>query len=222
MGAHVLFFMPVHILHIDGGLELDDHGGAPDPGQMILEDIRRIHDDHGHHRHAAFLRYLEAPFMEGQEGVVHLVAGSLREDAQGHPPLHLLHPRQDGLQTLLDIVPVQEQTVDVPHPVSQQRIAQHLLFRHIARDSGEMGIGKHDVEIAAVVPDEEGGAVRRDVLLPPDDELRASQPCDAPKPPAHQGLGEPVPVGGISLCDEMFRYQHGDGENQEQKQVQCH
>ena len=159
MRAYVLFFVSIHVLHIDGGLELKDYGGAPDPGQMVFKDIGRVHDDHGHHRYTAFLRYLEASLPEGQEGIVHLVAGPLREDAQGHAPLHLLHTCQYGLQALFDVVPVQEQAVDVPHPTVQQRIAQHLLFCHIARDSGEMGIREHDVEIAAMVPHEEGGAV---------------------------------------------------------------
>ncbi len=107
--------------------------------------------------------------------------------------------------------------MDVAHPVAQQRIAQHLFFRHIARDSGEMGIGEHDIEIAAVVPHEKDGAVRGDVLLPPDDELRARQPGDAAEAPAYQRLGEAVSVPGVALSDEMLRYQHGDGENQEQK-----
>lgn len=132
MDPQVLFCAFVHLLQIQRRLELDDYGSPFDPGQVILEYVRGVHDDHGHHRDAAFLGYLEASLPEREEGVVHFVAGALREDAQGDAALDLLHAIQDRFQALLDIVPVQEQAVDVAHPVHQQRVSCHLLLRHIA------------------------------------------------------------------------------------------
>ena len=188
----------------------------------LLIQVRGVHDDHGHHRDAAFLGYLEASLPEREEGVVHFVAGALREDAQGDAALDLLHAIQDRFQALLDIVPVQEQAVDVAHPVHQQRVSCHLLLRHIAGQPGENGVGEDDVEIAAVVAHEQDGAVGGDILPSLHDDLRACQEGDAAEAPAHHRLGALVFQGGVPLPDEPFRHQHRDGKDQEQEQIKCH
>lgn len=51
--------------------------------------------------------------MEGKEGILGLVAGALREDADGNPVFGFLNGLQNGFQSCLDVLAIQKETVKI-------------------------------------------------------------------------------------------------------------
>ena len=216
MGSQFFSLIFIQFVQVNGLLELDDDSGFPNPGQMVLEYGGRVENHHGDYGHAAFFRNLEAALVERKECVIYPVAGSLRENAEGGAAFDLFHAFQDCLQPFLDIVPVKEEAVDCLHPVLQQYPPEHLFLRHIPGDAGKMGIGEHDIEIAAVVAHVEDGAVGGDIFRTPDNQLRAGEKGDAAESPAYDCLCRPVFAAGIGLSDEPQHQQRRYAKHQKQ------
>ena len=80
-------------------------------GEMILKNSRRIVNAHGYDRAAGFFCNLKAAFMKGQESVVHLVPGSLRENADRNTGFYLFDAFQNRFQPLLDVFAVQKKAM---------------------------------------------------------------------------------------------------------------
>ena len=77
----------------------------------VFEYRSRVHDRHGNDGNACLLRNLKAAFMEGEEGILCLIPGALREDTDGNTVFGFFNGLQDRLKSGLDILAVQEETV---------------------------------------------------------------------------------------------------------------
>ena len=55
-----------------------------------------------------------------------LISGSFREDTYGNAGFHIVCGLKDRFQTLLDILSVEKETVEIAHPVGEQRIMLHF------------------------------------------------------------------------------------------------
>lgn len=80
-----------------------------------------------------------------------LISGSFREDTYGNAGFHIVCGLKDRFQTLLDILSVEKETVEIAHPVGEQRIMLHFLLGNIAGADRTAAVGEQDVEIAPVV-----------------------------------------------------------------------
>ena len=114
---------------------------------------------------------LKASLMEGQKFVGNSASGSFREDADGMAGFDLFNAGKDGLQPLLDILSVQEDTADVHHPETENGNLQGFLLSHNTGGSGKTGVGEHRVKHAAVVAHIDNCPVVRNVFLSQDGQL---------------------------------------------------
>ena len=70
--------------------------------------------------------------MERQECVIDLVSRAFREDTDRNSGMNFFDAFQNRFHTLLDILSVQKQTVQILHPVTEQRNPQDFFFGDIA------------------------------------------------------------------------------------------
>ena len=91
-------------------------------GQVLFKYLRRTCDGHRYDRASAFLRNLQASFMERQKPgqLLILITGTLRKYPYGYAGFYLLDALQDGLQSLFYVHAVQKQTIDPLHPGAQK------------------------------------------------------------------------------------------------------
>ena len=87
---------------------------------MIFKYRSGIHNSHGDNGNICFLCDLETALVEGKEGIRGLVAGALREDADGNPVFGFLNGLQNGFQSCLDVLAIQKETVKIFHPDVKQ------------------------------------------------------------------------------------------------------
>ena len=151
MAAKKLSFFFGEISGIDGLAVLQHYMCFFDAGKLILKDGGGMIDGNGYNGAAGFFCNLETSFVEREEGVFFLVSGAFRENTDRNSGLYFFYGFQDGLQSLLDIAPVQEETVKIFHPVGQKRIAEHFFLGNIAGRPGYTGIGKQNIKIAPMI-----------------------------------------------------------------------
>ena len=150
----------------------------------------------------------------GTMGQPVLVAGPFREDADGHTVFDALDGRQDGLQALFEVVPIEEQAVEQAHPGMEQRDMLHLVFGDVAGTAGDAHIGQQDVKEAAVVGYVEDRRIFGDVLFS-DHRDRGAGDADAqPKDGQHDLQGAGIPQLRGELSNDPFDEQERDGEDQ--------
>lgn len=89
-----------------------------DSRKMIFQDLRRVGNCNRNDRAAAFLRQLQASFLEWHHLLRVQVARSLRENAHRDAVLNLINPDQNRRQPLADVVPVEKQAVETLHPLA--------------------------------------------------------------------------------------------------------
>ena len=142
--------------------------------------------------------------MEREKCVVYLVPRALRENADRNAGVDFLDPFQNRFHALLDIFPVKEQTVQIFHPVLQQRIAQHFFLGDIAGRSGNPDIGHQNIEIAPMIADIENRPVFGDIFFPDYGDFDAGNPQTAAKRPFDNGEGTAVFEIHIKLSDNIF------------------
>lgn len=163
--ADAAFITLVKLIHIDRLAVFQYDMGLLDPWDVIFEDLPRVVDTHRNDCTARLLCNLKAAVMEFQKGVIHPVAGSLRENTDGDTGLYLIDGCQDGLHTGFDIGSVQEYTVQIFHPGIQGRNAEYFNLGHIAGETRYADIGNQDVEVASVVSDVQDGFVLGHIFL---------------------------------------------------------
>ena len=122
-------------------------------GKIGLPDIGGIADRYRDDRTFCPGCDLKASVMEWQHiqliGI--FVSGSLGEDADRNAGFYIVGSLEDGFKSLFDIFPVKEETVEIAHPVGEQRIMLHFLLGNIAGADRTAAVGEQDVEIAPVV-----------------------------------------------------------------------
>ena len=183
---------------------------------MRLKNIRCIVHSDRNDRTACLGRDLKASLMEREHIrlIRPFVAGTLREDADGNAGLDLLDGGEDGLQSLLDVVPVQEQAVEIFHPVGEKGIALHLFLSNVPGADGAAGVGEQDVKIAPVVADVENRSVPGDVFLADDGHLRPGNPEDKAENRLDQPQGADLFRHGRKFPDDPLHDQNGNREDQ--------
>ena len=136
-------------------------------GKIGLPDIGGIADRYRDDRTFCPGCDLKASVMEWQHiqliGI--FVSGSLGEDADGNAGFHIVGSLEDGLKSLFDIFSVKEETVEIVHPVGEQRVTLHFFFCHIAGTSRAAAVCEQNVKIASVVGNIENCLIFGDILL---------------------------------------------------------
>ena len=83
---------------------------------MVFKNSGRVHNGHGNDGNIAFFGDLEAAFMEREESILGLIPGTFGENTDRNTVFHLINGSQDRFQPGLDILAVQEETVQILHP----------------------------------------------------------------------------------------------------------
>ena len=115
-----LFFF-VKLFHIDGLAVFYDNMSLSDPGKMLFPDVTGVVDAYGNDGTAGLLCNFKAAAMERQKFVRFHAAASLGEDADGDAGFYLFHRFENGFHSLLDVLSVKEEAVQIFHPVGQKR-----------------------------------------------------------------------------------------------------
>ena len=169
---------------------------------MIFKNGGGIVQGDGDNGTAAFFRDLEAPGMKRQKGVCRLVAGSLGEDADGDAAFYLIDGGKDGFRPLLDVIPIQEQAVQITHPAGQKGDLLHLHLRHITGGPGNPHIGHENIKKTPVVADVEHGPVPGNPLLADVGDLRPGGAQAETECPVHNSQAASVLYVHIEFADD--------------------
>ena len=70
------------------------------------------------------------------------VSGALREDTYGNSGFHIISSLKDGFQSLFDVFSVEEETVEIPHPVGKQRVTFHFFLCNITGTDWAAAVGQ--------------------------------------------------------------------------------
>lgn len=81
------------------------------------------------------------------------VSGSFRENTDGNSGFYFVYCGQDRFESLFDVFPVKEETVEITHPCGKKRDFLHLFFGNVACTDRTAGVSKKYVEVASVVAD---------------------------------------------------------------------
>ena len=81
------------------------------------------------------------------------VSGSFRENTDGNSGFYFVYCGQDRFESLFDVFPVKEETVEITHPCGKKRNFLHLFFGNVACTDRTAGVSKKYVEVASVVAD---------------------------------------------------------------------
>ncbi len=194
----------IKLVRVDGLSVLQHHMGLSHKGKVSLEDGLCVVHGHGDDGAAGLLRNLQGSVLEGQHGQLRpLVPCALREDADGDAVLHIVDGLQDSLEPLLGGAPVQEEAVEIFHPVPQERVAEHLLFRHIPGQPSAPGVGQQDVKIAPVVSYIKDWLVGH-IFLPDNRHLHARDLQHQPEGPLHHPQAGVILRPPVHQTDKMF------------------
>ena len=89
--------------------------------------------------------------MEGKKFITGLIPGALGIDDDVHSPLYQVAGPVDHLQSLFEIITVQEDTVQESHPQTKHRHISDLLFGYESREPACEGVSDDYIKITPVV-----------------------------------------------------------------------
>ena len=100
---------------------------------MCLKDFCGVVHCHWNDRASGFAGDLETSFMEWKElqFVCICVSCTFREDTDGDAGFYFFDRGQDSLQSLLNIFSVEEQAMQIAHPVGKKRVAFHFFLGNV-------------------------------------------------------------------------------------------
>ena len=148
--------------------------------KMCLKDFCGMIHGNGNNGTVGFAGNLKASFVEGKKFclILCLVSGSFRKDADGNSGFDFVNGSQDGLQSLLDVLTVKEQAVEILHPVGQKRDLFHFFFCDIAGTDRAAAVGKKDIKIASVISDVKNRSVFWNIFFSNDCDPGSGNPQD--------------------------------------------
>ena len=79
------------------------------------------------------------------------VSGSFRENTDGNSGFYFVYCGQDRFESLFDVFPVKEETVEITHPCGKKRDFLHLFFGNVACTDRTAGVSKKYVEVASPI-----------------------------------------------------------------------
>lgn len=121
---------------------------------MLFEHVIGAFDGYGDDGAAGFFCDLHAAFFEFQH-LFGVAAGAFGVDPDGGTVFHLLYAGKDGFQSLLEVLTVQEEAGNLRHPLGENGEFGKLDLGYVATGGFQSGVAYGDVEVAAVVADEE-------------------------------------------------------------------
>ncbi len=165
--AKMLLCFFVQLIRVDGLAVFHHNLCRTDFREMCFENICGVVDGNGDDRTFCLGGDFEASLMEGEhiQVIFVLVSGALREDTDGNAGFDLIYSCQDGFQSLLDVLSVQEEAVEIFHPGGQERDFLHFLFGNVAGADRAAAVGEEDVKVASVITDIQDRGVLRYIFL---------------------------------------------------------
>ena len=100
---------------------------------MCFKDVGRITDSDWDDRTFGLCCNLEASFMEWKhiKFILISVSGTFREDTDGNSGFYFVYCGQDRFESLFDVFPVKEETVEITHPCGKN--IRHRLSGRLER-----------------------------------------------------------------------------------------
>ena len=89
---------------------------------------------------------------------------SFRIDKHGHAVLDMGYGVQDRSQILLQVIFDQELAAQPLHPDRKDRDSEEVTLRNKPGETGQERIYKNDIQVTAMVTDEQDRPLRRDIL----------------------------------------------------------
>ena len=184
--------------------------------EIGLPDIGRVADRNRNDRAFGSGCDLEAAVMERQHFcfINILISGSFREDTYGNAGFHIVCGLKDRFQTLLDILSVEKETVEIAHPVGKQRIMLHFLLGNIAGADRTAAVGEQDVEIAPVVCYIENSLILWNVFFADDGDFGACDPQDEFEYGLYHAQRADILSHGRKFPDDPFYKENRNGQHQ--------
>ena len=142
------------------------------------------------------------------------VSGALREDTYGNSGFHIISSLKDGFQSLFDVFSVEEETVEIPHPVGKQRVTFHFFFGNITGTDRAAAVGQQNVKITSVIRHIENSLIFRDILFTDDGDLGTCDPQDKFKYGLYHTQRADILGHWRELADDPFHQKNRDRQHQ--------
>ena len=181
---------------------------------MVFKYRSGVYNGHGNDGNACFLRNLKAALVEGEESILCFIPCALREDTDGDTVFGFFDGLQDRLKSGLDILTIQEETVQILHPDIQQGPFQHFFFGNVAGRSGNADVGQDHIEKAAVIAYIQYRGIGGNIFLADGDHFGTRQADDLTECPVDNGQGTAVLQVRVELADDLFHQHKRCGQDQ--------
>mgnify|MGYP006949639812 FL=1 len=126
----------------------------------------------------------------------------------------LVYCGQDRFESLFDVFPVKEETVEITHPCGKKRNFLHLFFGNVACTDRTAGVSKKYVEVASVVADIKYRCVLWHIFFSDHSNLCTGDLKDKSEYCLDDPKGADILLFRRKSADDPFDQQDGDGQDQ--------
>lgn len=206
---------------IDGLTVFDHYVAGFDFREVCLEHGCGVVHRNGDDGAFRFGSDFEAALVEGEhvEFILICVAGALRENTDGDSGFYFFYCFQDGFKSLLEVVSVKEETVQVTHPIGEQGVAEHLFFCYVACADGTAAVGEQDVVVAPMVAYVDNGAVLGHIFFSDHCHVHSGNAKQKTEYRLDDAQGADVLFQWRKFSHDPFHYQDGDGKYEKSEQA---
>ena len=130
------------------------------------------------------------------------------------PDFYFVYCGQDRFESLFDVFPVKEETVEITHPCGKKRNFLHLFFGNVACTDRTAGVSKKYVEVASVVADIKYRCVLWHIFFSDHSNLYTGDLKDKSEYCLDDPKGADILLFRRKSADDPFDQQDGDGQDQ--------
>ncbi len=146
--------------------------------------------------------------------LIFFASGSFRENTDGNSGFYFVYCGQDRFESLFDVFPVKEETVEITHPCGKKRNFLHLFFGNVACTDRTAGVSKKYVEVASVVADIKYRCVLWHIFFSDHSNLCTGDLKDKSEYCLDDPKGADILLFRRKSADDPFDQQDGDGQDQ--------